>query len=169
MTDIVITKDATGRLCGAGAKHTKAYSKFKAMIDALEPGELATLSYWFPRRADLHGWHFIILTAVFNHQEQFEDMTQFRKWIEVGAGYADFLPGPKGRMVAVPKSIGWDQLDDEDFQEHHEKAIDFMRSPTCTSFLWGHLSEPEQANMIETILTECEDERQRIRQQRGKG
>ncbi len=71
-------------------------------------------------------------------------------------------------MVAIADSIAWDKLDDADFQEHHEKVIDFLRSPTCTRFLWGHLSDPEQANMIEAILTECEEERQRRRAAAGK-
>lgn len=168
MTTIAVTKNDQGKLVGAGEKSAKAYERFKAMLNALEPGEMVTLDYWHPRNPELHGWHFIILTAVFESQEQFENDKMFRKWIEVGAGHCDFVPGPKGRMVAIPRSIGWDELDDDDFQEHHEKAIDFLRSPDCTRFLWGHLNDAQQSEMIEGILQNCEEERQRIRQQRGK-
>ncbi len=72
-------------------------------------------------------------------------------------------------MVAVPKSIAVEKLDGADFEEHHEKAIDFMRSPVCTGFLWPHLSGSEQSNMIEGILTECEVKREELRAQRKAG
>jgi hypothetical protein len=168
MAKIRITRNREGKIDGASEKDRKAYLRFRTRIMSLEVGELMTIDAKFPRNPELHGWHFIILDAVFEAQEQFEAEAVFRKWVEVGAGHCDFVPGPRGRMVAIPKSIGWDELDDVDFQEHHEKAVDFLRSADCTRVLWGHLSEPEQANMIEAILAECEIERQRIRQQRGK-
>lgn len=169
MSTITVTKNDEGKIVGAGEKHQKAYDKFRAALVALEPGEMFTLSHWFPRRSDLHGWHFVLLDAVFKHQEQFENENIFRKWVEVGAGHCEFCPGPKGKMVAIPKSIGWEELDDADFQDHHEKAVEFMRSPACTGFLWPHLSPSEQGNMIDCIFTECEIERQRRRAARGKG
>lgn len=168
MTTITITRNREGKIVGARERDKKAYTKFRERVLALEQGEMMTIDVWFDRNPALHGWHLLVLGAVFDNQEQFESEKGFRKWVEAGAGYADFLPGPKGRMIAVPKSIAWDKLDDADFQEHHEKAMDWLRSSDCTRFLWGHLSEPEQANMISAILDECEQERQRIRQQRGK-
>lgn len=168
MTTITVTRNDQGKIVGAGAKDKKAYAAFQKKLHGLEPGELFTLSTWFPRNQELHGWHFIVLTAVFDQQEQFEDAKAFRQWVSTGAGHADFLPGPSGRMVAVPKSIGWDELDDQDFAEHHEKVVDFLRSPVCTGFLWPHLSGAQQSEGIEAILTECERQRQEIRRVRGK-
>ena len=131
------------------------------------PGELMKLSFWFPRNPALQGWHFIVLTAVFNHQEQFADEEQFRKWCEVGAGHCDFVPGPKGKVVAIPKSIAWHEMDDHDFGIHHEKVIEFFRSLACTRYLWPHMSDAEASEMMEGILTECEVERERIKQLRA--
>lgn len=168
MSKIHITRNAEGKIDGASEKDRKAYVKFRAGIMAMEAGELATIEVKFPRHKALHGWHFVLLDAVFESQEQFADETVFRKWVEVGAGHCDYVPGPKGRMVALPKSISWDEMEELEFQEHHEKAVEFLRSPDCTRVLWGHLSDPEQANMIEAIITEAEIERQRIRQMRGK-
>jgi hypothetical protein len=169
MAKIRITRNREGKIEGASEADRKAYVKFRARVMALEAGEILSIEAKAPRNPELHGWHFIILDAVFEAQEQFEDERVFRKWVEVGAGHCDFVPGPKGRMVALPRSIGWDEMEDLDFQEHHEKAVNFLRSPDCTRFLWGHLSDLEQSNMIEGILTECEVRRQEIRQQRGKG
>lgn len=168
MAKIRVTRNNEGKIDGASELDRKRYVKFRAGMMALEVGEIASIEVKFSRHKELHGWHFLILTAIFEAQDQFEDDEIFREWVQVGAGHCVFAPGPTGRMVAIPKSIAWDQMEDLEFQEHHEKAVDFLRGPVCTRFLWGHLSESDQSAMIEGILAECEVERQRIRQQRGK-
>lgn len=168
MSTISVTKGPDGKLCGAGTKGAKAYARFIAEIAELGPGEIATFSYWIPRSPALHGYFFVILEAVLDQQEQFEDDEGFRKWVATGAGHCDYLPGPQGKMVAIPKSIAWHELDDVEFQEFFEKAVLFLRSPTCTGFLWPHLSLLDQGHMIEGILAECEVKREEIRARRGK-
>jgi len=156
VTTITITRDDAGKLVGFGDKNKKAYAAFKAKVDALEPGEIYQLTVHFPRNQKLHGLHFALLSTVFDQQEQFSDLDQLRMWVQVGAGHAEFVPGPTGRMVAIPKSISFRALDDQDFQAHHEKVKDFLRSPHATRFLWPHLSDVEQAEMIDTILSQFE-------------
>jgi len=156
MTDIVITKDDTGKLRGVGEKHGKAYAKFRKMVEEMEPGEIATVSFWFPRNPRLHGLHFAMLAALFDLQEQFADLDQMRYWLHVGAGHCEFVPGPKGKMVAIPKSIAFNRLDDEAFQIHHEKVKEFLRSLYATRFLWPGLSDHQASEMVEVILRDFE-------------
>jgi hypothetical protein len=158
MTTIAVTLNEDGKLVGAGEKHQKAYARFRKMLHELQPGELFTLTYWFPRNPKLHGLHFAMLTGLFDAQEQFADPEQFRKWVEVGAGHCDFVPGPTGRMVALPKSIAWDKLDDADFQKHHEDAKAFLRSQHATRYLWPYLSDIEAGEAMDAILGEFERE-----------
>ena len=154
MTTIVITRDNTGKLVGFGEKDKKAYAAFQRRIKELEPGEIYRLTVWFPRNQKLHGLHFVMISAVFEQQEQFDDADKLREWLYVGAGFCDFLPGPSGRMVAIAKSVAWDKTDDQDFSEVHGKVIDFLRTPHATRFLWPHLSDPEQAEMADSILSQ---------------
>ena len=156
MTTICITRDDTGKLSGFGDKDKKAYAAFKKKVDALEPGEIYQLTVLFPRNQKLHGLHFALLSTIFDNQEQFADLDQLRAWLQVGAGHCEFVPGPKGRMVALPKSISFRAIDDADFQAHHEAVKDFLRSPYATQFLWPHLAEPEQSAMVDTILSQFE-------------
>jgi hypothetical protein len=158
MADIVVTKDQDGKLKGAGEKHEKAYSRFRKMLHELEPGEVFTISHWFPRNPKLHGLHFALLTAAYEAQEQFADFDQFRQWAQVGAGHCDFVPGPTGRMVALPKSINWRSMDDAAFHEHHEGVKDFLRSPYATRFLWPHLDDTEAGESMNAILEQFERE-----------
>ena len=160
MTTISITRDDTGKLVGASEKDKKAYVAFKKKVDELAPGEIYQLTVWFPRNQKLHGLHFALLSTVFDNQEQFADLDQLRMWLQVGAGHAEFLPGPTGRMVAIPKSISFGAMDDADFQDHHEKMKDFLRSQHARQFLWPHLSVEEQDAMVDTILSQFEGQEQ---------
>lgn len=156
MSAITVTKFEDGRLGGFTEKDQAAYAKFRSAITALEVGELFQLSTWFPRNPKLHRLHFAVMKALFDAQEQFAELDPMRKWLYVGAGYADFLPGPKGKMVAIPKSIAYDKIDDADFSDLHRKVVDFARSEYATRFLWPHLGDAEQIKMVEQLLAEFE-------------
>lgn len=152
MTTITVTKTDAGRLDGITEKDRKAYARFKKKLAEMELGELFTLDFWFPRNPKLHGLHFAMIAAIYDAQEQFADSEQLRMWLQVGAGHCDFVPGPTGRMVAIPKSINWRTLDDAEFQAHHEAVKDFMRSAHARRFLWPHLADEQSEEMVETIL-----------------
>lgn len=157
MTTMTITRDDAGRLTGAGEKDKRAYVAFRKRVEALVPGECYQLTVWFPRNQKLHGLHFALLAAVFDNQEQFADLDQLRAWLQVGAGHCKFVPGPTGRMVAIPESIAWHRMDDHDFAGHHEKVKDFLRTEHARAFLWPHLPAQEQDAMVDTILGQFEE------------
>lgn len=156
MTEVLIYKDERGKLSGWGEKGARAYARFRKAVDELAIGELLKFSFWIPRSEKFHRLHFVMLKAVFDSQEQFADDEQFRKWTEVGAGFCEFVPGPKGRMVALPKSIAYHAIDDEEFSTVHENVKQFLRSQHARRFLWAHLSDDKSAEMIGELLMEFE-------------
>lgn len=154
MSIITVTKNAEGKVAGLTEKDAKAFARFNRQLESLERGEIMTIEMWFPRNPKLHGRHFAILSAVFGSQEQFPDLDQFRMWAQVGAGHCTFVPGPTGRMVALPKSIKWSKMDDEEFGDHHAKVIAFLFSEHARHFLWPHLSNHDSYEMVDTLLAE---------------
>jgi hypothetical protein len=156
MTTITVMRGEDGKLAGFTERDKRAYARFRKEIEELQPGELFEIKHWFPRNPKLHKLHFAVVKALFDAQEQFSDMDDLRKWLYVGAGYADFLPGPKGRMVAIPKSIAFNRIDDAEFSELHGKVQDFVRSAHCQRFLWSHLDENQAAEMAEGVLSQFE-------------
>lgn len=156
MADVLIYRNDQGKLAGWGEKGARAYARFRKAVDELAVGELLRFSFWIPRSPKFHRLHFAMLGAVFASQEQFADEEQFRKWTEVGAGHCDFVPGPKGRMVALPRSIAYHALDDEDFSTVHENVKSFLRSEHARRYLWGHLGDEQSLEMIRTLLAEFE-------------
>lgn len=156
MSDVLIFKDQSGKLAGFGEKGARAYARFRKAVDELAVGELLKFSYWIPRSPKFHKLHFVMLDELFKAQEQFNDDEQFRKWTEVGAGHCDFVPGPKGRMVALPKSIAYHALDDEDFGKVHENVKAFLRTVHARSFLWPHMTPERSAEMVQTLIEQFE-------------
>lgn len=156
MTTLIVTKLEDGKLGGFTEKDKRAYRRFKKLIDDLAMGELFTLRFWVPRAPKFHRLHFGMLGSLFESQEQFVDADEMRMWLQVGAGHCEFVPGPKGKVVALPKSIAFDKLDDIEFGEHHAKVKDFLRSEHAQAFLWGHLDKAKRAEMVEDILREFE-------------
>lgn len=156
MTTITIVKTPEGKFEGLGEKDRLAYHKLCKRQKEMEPGEMLSMSVWFDRSLPMHQFHFVMLTAFFDSQEQFHDPDQFRYWVEVGAGHCEFVPGPAGRMVAIAKSIAWHRLDEAEFEIHHRKVIDFIRSDHFQRFLWPHLAPAQTHETVETILGQLE-------------
>jgi hypothetical protein len=156
VTTITIMRGEDGKLTGFSERDKRALGKFRKAIEELAVGEMFTVSAWFPRNPKLHRLHFALINALFEDQEQFDDPEPLRKWLYVGAGYAEFLPGPKGKMVAIPKSVAYDKIDDADFSELHAKVIDFMRTRYCLNFLWPHLEDSKRSSIVELIIGEFE-------------
>lgn len=153
MSSVTLVKNSQGKLEGFGQKGAKTYGKFLAACKALEIGETLDFSYKVPRAPKFHRLHFAgLIHPLFESQEQFHDESQLRKWLEVGAGHCDFVPGPEGRMVALPRSIDYASLDDVEFGEVHEACKRFMLTDHCRRFLWPHLTSEQTEETIGTIL-----------------
>jgi hypothetical protein len=154
VADCVVVKGEDGKLQGLGDKGGRQFARFQSAVRKMEPGETMRFSFKLPRSPGFHRRHFAILNRVFEQQEQFDNDEKFREWLQVGAGFCDLLPGPKGKPVAVSRSIAWEALDDADFAEHHADVMSFLRSVHCTRFLWPQWSDVEADTFINNVLQE---------------
>lgn len=155
MSSLVIRKDESGKLAGMGEKGARAYGKFKRQVEAMQVGDTIAFSWKAPRSLPHHRLFFAQLGDLFDSQEQFDDVDQMRKWLTVGAGYCDFVPGPAGRMVALPKSIAFEEMDEADFGEYHAAVLRFLWTKPARSFMWGHLTEQQSYEMVERFTEEA--------------
>ena len=152
MPEVLLVKNEEGQIEGFGERGARTWHRFMAAWKALAVGELLSFTYRVPRSRGFHRKHFKMLRTVFEAQEQFDDDEKFRKWCEVGAGHCDILPGPMGRMVAIPRSIAYEALDELEFEDIHRRVKDFLQSPYATRFLWAHLNDQQQVAMIAELL-----------------
>lgn len=156
MSKIIVVKDETGHLAGLGEKNERAYNRFKRQVTSMEVGETLAFGWKKPRSPKFHRLHFGLLHAAFDAQEQFQLFDPFRMWVQVGAGHCDLLPGPHGKPVAVPRSIAWEEMDDNEFYEHHIAAVAFLRSVHAYRYLWPHLPNADAESCVNVILEQFE-------------
>lgn len=153
MPTVTLKLDQYGKLVGATEQDNVRYAKFKERVATLE-NSCIQFKWSEPRSGPFHARHFCMINALFESQEQFVDQDQFRKWLEAGAGFADIVPGPKGKPIAVVKSIAYDKMDQNEFEQVHRLVFQFARTEHARRFLWPHLSDTESWRMVESALAE---------------
>lgn len=130
----------------------RGWRKIWKRLTNLEPGEFAVIEFVIPRSSPYHRRHMAIEAAVFDAQERFQDFEMFRDWLKIGAGWVEWVPGAKGGIVPLPKSISYAKADQADFEQYHTKVIGFLRGEHAAPFLWRHLGA-ESHDMMDTILS----------------
>lgn len=154
MSSVVVCKGDDGKLQGLGEKGGRAWRKFMAHIKAMAAGETLEFAWQKPRSLRHHKLFFAKLHALADRQEQFEDADRLRMWLTVGAGYCDLVPGPKGRMVALPQSIAFHKLDEIEFGELHAAVDKFLWTEQARRFLWPHISDELSYATVEQLQME---------------
>lgn len=146
-----------GAIDGFTKEDRRAWRRFWKRVKGMEPGELATCEMVFPRSGKFHRLHMALEQTVFDSQERFIHFEQLRNWMKIGAGHVDWMPGPRGAVVPIPKSIAYSAMDDEEFKVFHNNLLAFLREPHAAKVLWPHLTEQARAEMVEALLADFEN------------
>lgn len=142
-----------GIVDGLGDRGKKQWRRFVNGLMRLEPGEMVDIKTRKPRSGPFHRRHMKLEQTIFEAQERFEHFDPgFRDWLKVGAGFVTWYPGPKGGVFPVPKSIAYDQLEDDEMREFHDACVAFLRTDHAGRTLWKHLSPTARIEMIEGLL-----------------
>lgn len=148
------TKVLEQSIRGIDEKNHTRWRRFLRHVFSLEDGEIAEIGTRIPRSGPFHRFHMAFEQAVFNAQERFTVFEQFRNWLKIGAGHVVWVPGAKGGIVPLPKSISYAELEEPEMREVHESMFAFMRGEHAAPYLWKHLDADEASNMMESILKE---------------
>jgi hypothetical protein len=141
-------------LRGVDEKNDKRWRRFLRKLFSLEDGEVAEVGTRVPRSGPFHRYHMAIEQAVFNAQDRFTQFEMFRNWVKIGAGHVEWVPGAKGGIVPLPKSIGYADLEEPEMREFHDAMLAFLRGAHAAPYLWKHLPSGEAAAMVEAVLSE---------------
>lgn len=153
MPEIVVFKGEDGKLAGHGDRGDRAYKRFLQRVRDLAPDDTLAFSWKEPRAPGPHRLFFKVLRELFDRQEVFNNADELRTWLTVGAGYVRFVQG-RDAMVALPMSIAYDQMDDDEFKEFIYRVQQFLWEPHAQQFLWPHLSPQAAYEAIEVLRLE---------------
>ena len=91
-------------------------------IPILEP---VLMEYIKVRNYAFHKKYFGLLNLVFNNQEQYNNFENFRRVMQMKAGYFDEQITDKG-IVYLPKSISFEELDQVAFEKLYSDVLDVL-------------------------------------------
>lgn len=151
MTKLVLTKGENGKLCGLDPKGQRAYAKFIERLQKLEHGDTLGFSYFLPRDPASHRAYFRKLQILLERTEAFNELDQLRAWLLMGAGFCNYVPGAEG-LVAVPKSMAFDEMDQAEFAELNRKTDEFLFTDHAQAILWPQLSQQQRWSCINSFL-----------------
>lgn len=119
-----VVKMANGKLRGYGQENDKAYKKFRRWVKKLEPGEFFTLSWRRERNPAHHRKLMALVTYVAENSDVYDNKAKALDAVKLAAGHCDWIQDPKGGgLVPIPKSISFDNLDQDAFEEFYANAI----------------------------------------------
>lgn len=142
---------------GLGEMHQKRWARFWSGFLRAEPGEMVTITTTTKRSGPFHRRHMLIESRIFEAQERIPEFESFRLWLKIGAGFVDWMAGPKGGVVPVPKSISYSECEEGVMREFHENAIRFLREPHAIKFLWPKLPDAQRFDAMEALLAEFDE------------
>ncbi len=148
----IATKALEQAIRGIDEQNHKRWKTFLRRMFGMEHGEIAEVGTRIPRSGPFHRFHMAMEQAVFDAQERFSDFDQFRNWLKIGAGHVDWVPGAKGGIVPLPKSISYAALEEAEMREVHAAMVAFMRGPHAAPYLWRHLDADEACEMMNAVL-----------------
>lgn len=146
-----------GVIDGLGEVNRKAWRRFWHGVLRLEPGEVMQIITHRERLGWFHRKHMALEQRIFDEQERFEHFEQFRTWLKIGAGHVDWLPGPKGAIIPVPRSISYAKMGQDEMDAFHEAAVRFLLEPHAAKVLWPKLPAEQREGAIEAIVRDFED------------
>ncbi|MEX3859660.1 DUF1367 family protein [Paraburkholderia sp. BR10923] len=156
MPRILLVKTDSDTLLGVTEADEREFRRYLEHVNSMQPGETIGLSWSPPRSPVPHGIHFAMLRRLFEAQAVFSDPEALRAWATVGAGHADYVPGPDGVLIAVPRSISYDALEEPQFRAHHQRVVEFLHTPQALSFLWPDARDSATALRHMDQLTQTE-------------
>lgn len=117
------------------------------------PNEVFRFKFWICRDGVFHRRHMKLESAVFESQERFTNFERFRDFLKVGAGFVEWRVS-RGKLVATPRSIAYDECDQAEMDRFHADAIAFLRTREAQKHLWPAVAAGIAEKGVESIFLE---------------
>lgn len=143
---------------GVTERDQRAWRTFWRGVAKAPAGDYFSVTITRRRNTRFHKLVMKVLTEVFKAQEVFADFRIFKSFVKLGAGFVDFVPNPDGEIRAVPKSLSFEDCDEDQMQEFYLHAMQFLRSHRAQQVLWPALSPAVAEKGMERLLRQFDRE-----------
>jgi hypothetical protein len=128
--------------------------RFLQQMFELPEGQMAEIGTRIPRSGAFHRHHMGLERAIFNAQQRFTHFEMFRNWLKIGCGFVAWVPGAKGGIVPLPKSIAYAELEEPEMRLYHDSLLAFLRGPHAAAYLWRQIGAEEATQKMSAIIAE---------------
>lgn len=130
------------------------WQRFLQQMFALPEGQIAEIGTRIPRSGAFHRHHMGLERAIFNAQARFSHFEMFRNWLKIGCGFVEWVPGAKGGIVPLPKSVAYAELEEPEMRAYHERLLGFLRGPHAAIYLWRPLGVEAAKQKMEGLIAD---------------
>ena len=116
-TDIIV-RAVPGGLMASNAIEAEKLEQFR--------GREMMVKISQPRNLAFHRKFFALLGTGRSMADTEYNSEQFRAYVVVGAGYCEFITDQEGGTVAIPKSISFASMTDDEFERLYQDALTFI-------------------------------------------
>jgi hypothetical protein len=141
-------------LRGVDALNHTRWLRFVQQMFELPEGQMAEIGTRIPRSGAFHRYHLGLERAIFNAQQRFTHFEMFRNWLKIGCGFVDWVPGAKGGIVPLPKSIAYAELEEPEMRLYHDSLLAFLRGPHAGVYLWKSLGAQVAALKMAELIAD---------------
>jgi hypothetical protein len=96
-------------------------------LKQITQGNTVTCQVKQPRNVLHHRKFFALMSKVFENQEYFTSIEQLVAALKIAIGHVDVVQTRRGTFT-IPKSISFAKMDQAQFSEFYERAVDFVVS-----------------------------------------
>lgn len=120
----VLLKTPSG-LRGSTPADQDAWSRFRRRLETMKPGTWLRFEWSSPRNGKHHRKLFALLQLVAENSEVYDTPEKALIAVKLCSGYFDLMADPQtGEIVKVPKSISYESMGQEDFDQFYSRALD---------------------------------------------
>lgn len=112
-----VIKTADGKLLPANKEAIKKLNKVKV-------GDSVLIDYKAKRNPLFHRKGFALLNLIFQNQDRYTNLEDLRVEFRLKAGFYSEHITTKGKLIYIPKSMSFAEMDENEFEELYSKFID---------------------------------------------
>lgn len=128
MSKAVLIRTPAG-LRGSTPEDHDAWSKFRRKLETMKVGKWLRLEWSTPRNGPHHRKFMALVSLVTENSEVYDTKEKALVAIKLAAAYFDPHADPAtGEIVKVPRSISYDAMDQEEFEQFYSAALDGILS-----------------------------------------
>lgn len=112
-------------LRGATADDHAKWQRFRRRLETFKPGSWLRVEFTRPREIRSHNKFWALVALITENSEVYDTKTKAIVAIKLVTGHFDLMADPMtGEILRIPKSISFEEMDQEAFEVFYPLAID---------------------------------------------